>query len=476
MAKDFNKSQQQRRERPNSSGAAAFADLEKYMRSTPAPFSAMTPKLFIDATPTVKSASASAKTSLPVGLHQVPLTERFDNRENQQPQDTVQTSQGIGYRVPGGGSQRVPLRNVNGNGLSAHRVTSPLAAPQAVHAETCDINHLRLELMGDHSDCGCEGNDSHSTDSGTEVGLTMPVYEALTNQMGNLESELVRLAKEKISQFLSVSSAVLASIEKDLVSKDDMDKVLAERDETIRRLQMEMAKGLRAVSKPTVEEKPGLRNIIEARDHEIDELKDELDQLLRINQEITNASSNHDELVRELARDVTAKDMKLLTMAKGLETEKNQVRALTDQVAALKPRNDGRTLESLEKELKEKTTENMRYRIDATECHKKLQYMEATCRRLADNTTALRGSVLLVQPASTTKFPRTVLACKECWIKNLACDNGAKCQGCIDNGTKCLRWRCAMTHLLKHCPDQPFCTLGHSTYGWLESQQERPVW
>jgi hypothetical protein len=44
MTKDMDRPQQRRRERSNPSGIAAFADLEKFMRSTPTPFSPITPK------------------------------------------------------------------------------------------------------------------------------------------------------------------------------------------------------------------------------------------------------------------------------------------------------------------------------------------------------------------------------------------------------------------------------------------------
>jgi peptidoglycan hydrolase-like protein with peptidoglycan-binding domain len=311
---------------------------------------------------------------------------------------------------------------------------------------------------------------------GPQVRLTMPAYQAMMKEMDNLKAEIARLAQDKIARFTDT-----LGIEKDLISKDVMDKLVSERDETIRRLQMELANlnRLRASSKSMLDDKPALRKIIEARDHEIDELKDrvsrgatKIDELLRAKQEAAAAASKNQELAVELANT----KMTIRTMASDLEAEQNQVRLVTDQLNALRLRDNGPTIESLQQELKDKTTKMNRYRNDANAFKKQLQSKDLLCNKLTSDRTALKGAVVLVEPLATTKFTRTILACKECYVKNLSCDNGAKCQNCIDNGSRCVRWRCAQHHVLKACPDLPFCSVGHNEHGWLISEQERPRW
>ena len=85
-----------------------------------------------------------------------------------------------------------------------------------------------------------------------------------------------------------------------------------------------------------------------------------------------------------------------------------------------KARSESLIEKSPQEELKEKTAQMNRYRRDAADFHKQLQSKDLLCNKLASDRTALKGA--LIEPNKATKFPRTVLACKECYVKNLACD------------------------------------------------------
>jgi hypothetical protein len=63
-----------------------------------------------------------------------------------------------------------------------------------------------------------------------------------------------------------------------------------------------------------------------------------------------------------------------------------------------------------------------------------------------------------------------------CYVKNLPCDHSITCHNCRGANRKCLRFRCSMQHVLKNCPDKPFCKLTHSNEGWLVTDHERPEW
>ncbi|PSN64922.1 hypothetical protein BS50DRAFT_635762 [Corynespora cassiicola Philippines] len=134
-----------------------------------------------------------------------------------------------------------------------------------------------------------------------------------------------------------------------------------------------------------------------------------------------------------------------------------------------------RELEDTKEKLLEKTRETDRFRNQLNELNKALESKNMTIQKLAGTNVRIRGAAHLVKPASTTKLPRTVFSCIECYINNRDCDNGNPCTNCVDISGSCVRWKCSMTHMFKQCPDKP-CELVHDANGWLITRDARPQW
>ncbi|KAF2186702.1 hypothetical protein K469DRAFT_749732 [Zopfia rhizophila CBS 207.26] len=119
-----------------------------------------------------------------------------------------------------------------------------------------------------------------------------------------------------------------------------------------------------------------------------------------------------------------------------VQTEKNEGDVLTQQLkqASKSPSE----IAELEAKVKEKESEASRLLNDKQNLQKQLENKEALCRKLENDRKVLRGAAHLVQPAQGSRLPKTVFQCVECYVKNLQCDNAARCRNCVDESARAL--------------------------------------
>lgn len=173
--------------------------------------------------------------------------------------------------------------------------------------------------------------------------------------------------------------------------------------------------------------------------------------------------------------DILAKREKMITelRQKTLE-EQMRVTDLEDEVERLRELVDLESLNDLKEKLREKSSQCDRFRTQLKGTEHQLKLSQSRLMTSTDNGVLLRGAAHIVAPNEKCRLPKAVMSCSECYAKNLPCDNGARCRNCIDNNTKCARWRCSMKHKLGVCERAP-CAPPHDSEGWLVGEP-RPEW
>ncbi|KAF1978784.1 hypothetical protein BU23DRAFT_188465 [Bimuria novae-zelandiae CBS 107.79] len=210
--------------------------------------------------------------------------------------------------------------------------------------------------------------------------------------------------------------------------------------------------------------------LIEFKDQEITRLKEVIHR-------IQGQLSSHQTRADNLAETQAAREKKLRQTKQQLETiEDSKERLLDDldnfktQIAPLKSK-----LKDLELQLREKTSSCDRMRNDLRHTERRLEITNKALHKV-ENHLHLKGAAHPIVPSDTTKLPRLVLPCMECFAKNIPCDSNSRCQNCLVHGEKCLRWKCSQMHILRDgCQEFP-CMLNHDQNGWLMLKQDQPQW
>lgn len=323
----------------------------------------------------------------------------------------------------------------------------------------------------------------------SEIRMTLAVYDAMIKEQDKLKAEVTRLMNQGLKNDMTGN-----------VSKEEMEMALRKKDQDIRQLQtsLQQQKSLEeevialrekeasneVATKQRVREMiknlglVDLQNRLNAAEKDkhdaIQELTAECDELKRQQRYEKDYAQNCQDLVDILAK----KEQKIADLLGNVESEKAQNSYLSGQLREVNNRPDPRPrIEQLETQFRNKAAEASRYREELRVANKSLENRDNTIKRLSEGMGAFKGAAHLVEPAATSKLPKTVVGCIECYVKNLTCDNSARCQNCIDNNERCKRWRCSVQHVTKTaCPHQPFCPLKHNKDGWLIAAQERPQW
>jgi outer membrane murein-binding lipoprotein Lpp len=174
--------------------------------------------------------------------------------------------------------------------------------------------------------------------------------------------------------------------------------------------------------------------------------------------------------------DVLAKREKVIMdlRQKTLE-EQMRVTDLEGEVELLREMVNLENLNDIKAKLREKNSQCDRFRTQLKGSEHQLKLAQSRLMSSTDNGALLRGAAHIVAPNEKCRLPKAVMSCSECYAKNLPCDNGARCRNCVDNNTKCARWRCSMKHKLGVCERAP-CAPPHDPEGWLVGAGPRPEW
>jgi hypothetical protein len=86
-------------------------------------------------------------------------------------------------------------------------------------------------------------------------------------------------------------------------------------------------------------------------------------------------------------------------------------------------------IKELESQLREKTSSCDRMRNDLKHTEKRLDVISKALNKV-ENHDALKGAAHAIVPSESTKLPKLVLPCIECFAKNITCDSNSRCQNC----------------------------------------------
>jgi DNA repair exonuclease SbcCD ATPase subunit len=203
----------------------------------------------------------------------------------------------------------------------------------------------------------------------------------------------------------------------------------------------------------------------------IERLSEERDAAIRAQVHIGDHAIRANKLADALAK---CEKMNTDLRQKTLE-EQMRVTDLEDEVERLREMVNLENLNDIKEKLREKSSQCDRFRTQLKGSEHQLKLAQSRLISATDNGALLRGGAHIVAPNEKCRLPKAVMSCSECYAKNLPCDNGARCRNCIDNNTKCARWRCSMKHRLGVCERAP-CAPPHDSEGWLVGDGPRPEW
>ncbi|KAL5113150.1 hypothetical protein ACEQ8H_008985 [Pleosporales sp. CAS-2024a] len=262
-----------------------------------------------------------------------------------------------------------------------------------------------------------------------------------------------------------------------------MGKEIAQRDITIKKNQLDIDSLNKTVARLEDElnrcakvsgELEYLRSTIndidKAHAQEIQKLKVERDEAYRANSQAGEQVKRTQNLTDALAR----REKLLIQLRQEKLEEQIRVTNLEDEIERLQELVNQESLDDFKEKLREKSSQCDRFRSQLKNTEHQLELAQARLKTAANNGTLLHGAAHIVAPNKNSKLPKRVLACTECYAQNLPCDNGARCRNCLENNTKCARWRCSTKHRLMKCDRTP-CTPPHDPEGWLVAEQ-RPEW
>ena len=160
-----------------------------------------------------------------------------------------------------------------------------------------------------------------------------------------------------------------------------------------------------------------------------------------------------------------------------LEQVKEQMRGvdLEDELMQLNEKVKQDNVEDLKERLQKKIAQYKQLQRQFKVTEQELKISQERVQKLGNIRETLRSAVHIVRPNPSTKLPRKVYSCLECYANNLECDNNAQCRNCNEGNIDCLRWRCSLKHKLGECPNTP-CKPAHDAQGWLCLQERRPEW
>ncbi|KAJ4357108.1 hypothetical protein N0V95_002764 [Ascochyta clinopodiicola] len=335
--------------------------------------------------------------------------------------------------------------------------------------------------------------------------------EELKNEKRMLETEIVRLEKQKANPHMEGSNDEMPTQigqlryqnEHNKTQKATMARALSEKDIQINDLQLEIS-SLKESLETTVNAVKDHADIVaqlgylqaKSRDDGISASRLLADLTDIKNREIENLSKKVDDLrgkleVSKMERSAVTDSNELKTTAQDRLDLLNQrdklLRSSQERYAAEhtkvgKLEDDIETLQQklnqvgdLQAMFREKGSECDRYRTQLKNQEKRVEDYKQRILRASKDGAALRGAAHLVKPQANTKLSALVLGCSECYAQNVSCDNKARCRSCTENNEICARWRCGLHHILGQCPDTP-CRFPHDEQGWLCQVEPRPEW
>lgn len=188
-----------------------------------------------------------------------------------------------------------------------------------------------------------------------------------------------------------------------------------------------------------------------------------------------NHAGDHAMHAQNLADMLTKREKFITELRQKNLDEQMRVTDLEDEVESLRKEVNQESLRDVKEKLREKSSQCDRFRTQLKGTEQQLKIVQSRLMTALKGGEVLRGGAHLVAPHESSRLPKLVMSCSECYASNKPCDNGARCRNCFECNTTCARWRCSMKHKLGECQMTP-CSLPHDPQGWLVMSIARPEW
>ena len=212
----------------------------------------------------------------------------------------------------------------------------------------------------------------------------------------------------------------------------------------------------------------------ESKDVKIQELSEQVDKLQEaLHQAANNQTEDYKALAERRLNQLNEREKLLRSTKEKYATEHTKVCGLEGEVEDLCHQLS--KVSDLQVQLSEKSRTCDQLRTSLKKVEKQVAAYEHALNRATNVSKALQGASHLVKPKEGTKLSTRVMACAECYAKNLTCDDKPMCRNCSESNEACARWRCSLRHVMERCPRVP-CTFPHEADGWLLVPEDRPDW
>lgn len=186
-------------------------------------------------------------------------------------------------------------------------------------------------------------------------------------------------------------------------------------------------------------------------------------------------AGDHAKRAQNLADTLAKREKVNMDLRQKIVEEQMKVTSLEEDVERLQEKINRESLDDLKERLRDKSSQCDRFRTQLKGAEQQLKFAQSRLKAATQDGMLLRGAAHIVAPDASSKLPKTVLSCIECYAKNLPCDNRSRCQNCTENEVKCARWRCSIKHRTGECHMAP-CVMPHDVQGWLVMHDPRPEW
>lgn len=341
--------------------------------------------------------------------------------------------------------------------------------------------------------------------SGPVVRLTKHVWETMNNSLRSLTEEKrvledkLAIVEKQYQNSVNEDDDVVAQLgllryqnEANRDQKSNMGRTLAQKEIEIKKKQLDIDElsqkiaGLEA-ELATYSRLKGEADLLRRslRDSEaahdqaiathtatVRDLEAEVDRLKREH----HHAGDHAARAHNLAETLTAREKLIIDLRHKHMEEKMRVTDLEDKVEALEEKVKQEDIDAIKDKLREQSSACDRFRTQLKGTEQQLKLCHERLMIATDGGNNFRGAAHLVKPNVSSKLPKNVVSCSECYANNVTCDSSARCRNCTENNKdKCARWRCSMKHKLGECTSVP-CPLPHDSQGWLVLREPRPEW
>jgi len=320
--------------------------------------------------------------------------------------------------------------------------------------------HYQLEANKDYK--AAMGRDIRQRDIQLyKADLQIDSLKAKVADMDAMQKKLERLTAEV--DYLRISKTTEeTSLTRLIAAEEEIARVTAIKDKEIARITVSMDKEI--------------ARIATTKDKTISHQESELEELKTAATRSQSVVSDHATRAQNLVDTQAQREKKIKQLQEKLLEEMDTNNTLRDEIEVLRESLPSQNkLDKMQEELRCKTSDLDRQRNENKTLNQLYARTQKHLTKVQDESKSLKGAAHLIIPLPTTRLPKLVFPCMECFLKNIDCDAQSRCHNCIQGDEQCSRWRCALRHVSGSCNQVP-CRFVHDVNGWLVANGPRPKW